>query len=151
MLIIDGPEMLEMGMEQRKIDSPADRAILAAFRPLPDRDQLRLLRRLVAATDWSRFRGSDAIDDGITALADDLAEAEGWGDAAGERYLRPDLSGHYGALRAARSLVDHYRACGDDVREARHDARALAIRNALLMELGRRSGLDRAALHDLIG
>ena len=67
-----------------------DRNIVAAFGPLPDRDQLRLLHGLIGSTGWSRYRSFDAIDDAIAGLADDLAEDEGWGEAAGRRYLRPD-------------------------------------------------------------
>ena len=57
----------------------------------------------------------------------------------------------FAALKAAEALVDHYRRSGDDAGEARHDARALAIRTMLVAELGRRSGLDATALRELLG
>lgn len=78
MLILLDPKRLE-GMEQA--------AIVLAFGRLSDRERQRLLDRLAGATDWSQFRGYDRLDAALLALAGDLAEAEGWGEDAGERYL----------------------------------------------------------------
>ena len=67
-----------------------EQLVATAFRPLPDRDQLRLLHGLIGAPGWSRYRSYDAVTDALSGLADDLAEDEGWGIAAGEAYLRSD-------------------------------------------------------------
>jgi len=69
-------------------------AILAQFRAIPARDQLRLLAAL--HHEFSGSYGHDHLERGLRFIAEELAQDEGWtGDELAERYLAPDRPGNF--------------------------------------------------------
>jgi hypothetical protein len=65
--------------------------------------------------------------------------------------LRIGFRAQYAAMKAAQSLVKHYRETGDDRLEAYHDRRSLQIQGDLIAELCALAGLTAEELRESIG
>jgi len=68
--------------------------ILAQFRALPARDQMRLLAEMHREFTWS-YAHAD-LERGVYAIAEELAQEEGWtGDELADRYLAPSRAASF--------------------------------------------------------